>query len=193
MGRCWRKVRLAGTAWRPLEHKTRGRQGKSSCEGKFSRIGRRRRRIRPPPGLHTPPRPQRTRPGHLRRPVAGRRAALSGKQVAIAAPTGVDPVSWTPEHLRSRGPACRNRDDVMHLNFVARWSNWCKPDARRRRWRATRVQLLDLTLASFHGILTGARIDRALAPRDPGAAASRRRAGSDVPVEIKPLIVWWAM
>jgi integrase len=25
----------------------------------------------------------------------------------------------------------------MHLNFVAKWSSWCKPGARRRRWRAS--------------------------------------------------------
>ena len=35
-------------------------------------------------------------------------------------PFGVDPVSWTPEHLRSRSPACRRRDDITRQSFVAR-------------------------------------------------------------------------
>ena len=46
----------------------------------------------------------------------------------------VDPVSWTPEPLRSRSPPCRRRDDATRLNFATRWLSWCKPDARRRSW-----------------------------------------------------------
>ena len=48
------------------------------------------------------------------------------------AKTGVDPVSWTPEHLRSRSPRCRDRDDLTYLSFVGRWLNWCMRAARRR-------------------------------------------------------------
>jgi hypothetical protein len=50
---------------------------------------------------------------------------------------GVDPVLWTPERLHSRSPPCRNRDEVIHLSFVANWSSWCKPAVRPRSWRAS--------------------------------------------------------
>ena len=53
---------------------------------------------------------------------------------------GVDPVSWTPEPLRWRSPPCRDQDDLIHLNFAARWSSWCMPAALRRSWRVSSSQ-----------------------------------------------------
>jgi hypothetical protein len=33
---------------------------------------------------------------------------------------GVDPVWWTPEHLRTRSPPCGIRDEVIRQSFVAK-------------------------------------------------------------------------
>src|SRR6476661_3860655 len=64
------------------------------------------------------------------------------KRVEIPKPgggvgVGVDPVWWTPFHLRRRCHRCRRVTDLMRRNSGDRWLIWSDLDEHQRRYRAS--------------------------------------------------------
>ncbi len=56
----------------------------------------------------------------------------------VASPyLGIDPLSWTPDHLGERSPRCREETHPIRSSFASRRSSWCMPAARRRSCRVS--------------------------------------------------------
>ena len=89
------------------------------------------------PGLQTAWREGEGRPTSLAKAKPKRSRRRPDPFAAVTVGVGIDPVRWTPFHLRRRCHQCRRVTDPMHRNSGVRWLTWSDPGAARSRCRAS--------------------------------------------------------